>query len=287
MPQKKSSRPLRDSMTHPNLTEQYRTDVNLRIRIETHQRYGIGPPLEPAIDSVLGMTADESLLDIGTGPGDFPLRVRRSGHRGRLVGVDSSPGMIAKARSANGNVDFLEADAQSLPFADESFDAVTARHMLYHVTDIPRALSEAHRVLRPAGRFLAVTNIRDNFGDYRKALGEAADSLHGQIADVLRIVVPASDVFNEQNGPSMIESVFGKVRITFVQGALRFETAEPALRYFDSCRTMKGLSIQEWALARETFAQIIARRISAGPWIISKTVVLLSAVKNYHSNSSM
>ena len=141
-------------------------------------------------------------------PAISPFAIRRSGHRGRLVGVDTSPGMIAKANSANGNVEFLQADAQSLPFPDASFDVVTARHMLYHVADIPLALREAHRVLRPAGRFLAVTNIRDNFGEYRKALNEAAETLKGQIADVLRIVVPASDVFNEQNGPSMIASRF-------------------------------------------------------------------------------
>ena len=55
MPPKKSSRPSRDVMTQHDFTEQYKTDENLRIRIETHQRYGIGPPLEPAIDKVLNL----------------------------------------------------------------------------------------------------------------------------------------------------------------------------------------------------------------------------------------
>ena len=274
-------------MTHIDLAAQYKTDENLRIRIDTHRLYGVGPPLEPAVDKVLNLKADESLLDIGTGPGDFPMRIRQSGHRGRLVGIDASPGMVAKAKAANANVEFLQADAQSLPFPDGSFDVATARHMLYHVLDIPKTLREAHRVLRPAGRFLAITNISNNFAEYRSALHEAADTLKGQIADVLRITVPASDVFNERNGLSLIESVFGNVSTTFVEGALRFETAEPALRYFDSCRTMKGFKPDDWALARNAFAQVVARRLTDGPWIISKTIVLLTATKSDHNKSSI
>jgi SAM-dependent methyltransferase len=264
-------------MMHHDLTAQYKTDENLRVRIETHRRFTVGAHLEPAIDQAIALQSRESLLDVGTGPGDFLHRLRRSGHRGRLVGIDASPGMIAKAKSLGTGVELLQADAQSLPFPDGSFDVVTAHHMLYHVADIPLALREVRRVLRTGGRFLAVTNARDNMGDYRKALGEAADQLTGQIADVLRIVVPASDVFNEQNGPSLIKNVFGNVAVTLVEAALRFDSADPALRYFDSCRTLKGFSEQEWAVARQAFAQTVARRLSAGKWLISKTIVLLVA----------
>ena len=266
-------------MPSHDLTEQYQTDENLRIRIETHRLFTVGPPLEPAIDAALALTGSESLLDIGTGPGDFPTRLRSSGHRGRVVGIDSSPGMLAKAKSAGADIEFIQADAQSLPFPDNTFDIVTARHMLYHVADIPLALAEARRILKPGGRFLAVTNISDNFGDYRKALGEAADQLKGLIADALRIVVPASSVFNEINGPPMIGKIFGNVATTFVEATLRFETIEPPLRYFDSCRTMKGFGPEDWKIAREKFAEIVQQRVARGPWLVSKTVVLLTATK--------
>lgn len=265
--------------TRHDLAEQYKTEENLRIRIETHRLYTVGPPLEPAIDRTLNLSLDDSLLDIGTGPGDFPVRLRKSGHRGRIVGIDSSPGMIAKAKSAATDIEFLQAEAQSLPFDDDCFDVATARHMLYHVSDIPRALRETHRVLRPTGRFLAVTNILDNFAEYRAALHEAASTLTGQIADILRIAVPVSDVFNEKNGPGLIESVFGNVTTAFVEACLRFETAEPALRYFDSCRTMKGFTPEDWIPARRAFADVLDRRLANGPWMISKTVVLLAATK--------
>jgi SAM-dependent methyltransferase len=263
-----------------NLAEQYANEQNLRTRIETHRLYTVGPPLEPAVDKVLNLQPQESLLDIGTGPGDFPQRLRRAGHTGRLVGVDASPGMIAKAKSAALNIEFLQADAQSLPFPDESFDVITARHMLYHVPDIPRALREAHRLIRPGGRFLAITNILDNFGDYRRALHEATASLYGsQAADAMRVLVPACDIFNEKNGPALIENVFHNVQVNFVEASLRFETAEPALLYFDSTRTMKGLSVEQWDVFRQAFAKIVAARVASGPWLISKTVALLSATK--------
>jgi SAM-dependent methyltransferase len=264
-------------MSPHSLTEQYRSDENLRIRIETHRLYTVGAALEPAIDAALALNGTESLLDIGTGPGDFPIRLRSAGHGGKIIGVDSSPGMIAKAASANVNINFLQADAQSLPFAKESFDIVTARHMLYHVPDIPRALAEARRVLNPRGKFFAVTNTHDNFAEYRAALGEAADELKGRIADTLRFLIPVSQAFSEINGPPIIQQIFGNVTTTLVRSALRFESSDPPLRYFDSCRSLKGLSDAEWALARAKFADALDRRLASGPWLVSKTAVILTA----------
>jgi SAM-dependent methyltransferase len=267
-------------MADPLVTEQYKTDENLRIRIETHQRYTIGPPLEPAIDKALNLIGNESLLDIGTGPGDFPGRLRRSGHRGRLLGIDASPGMIAKAKSANPGVEFLQADAQSLPFPDDSFDVVTARHMLYHVPDIPLALREVYRILRPDGRLLAVTNAHNNMRDFYEACRQTADALRGKIADETRIATRIAPVFTEQNGPAFLSQIFCNIQIIHVEAALRFETADPAIRYFDSCRTFRGLTPEEWQIAHDTFANIVTQRLANGPWLISKTVILLTAKKN-------
>jgi ubiquinone/menaquinone biosynthesis C-methylase UbiE len=267
-----------------DVAAQYQSDANLRARIDIHRLYTVGPPLEPAIDAALGLSGNESLLDVGTGPGDFPIRLSKSGHRGRIVGIDLSAGMIAKARSAGAGVEFFQADSQALPFPNDTFDVVTARHMLYHVPDIPRALSEARRVLKAGGRFLAVTNTHDNFGEYRAALAEAADQIRGRVADALRILIPVSHAFSEINGPEMVEKVFGNVETMRVDSALRFESAEAPLRYFDSCRTLKGVSIEDWELAREKFAEAIQRRVAKGAWTVSKTAVLILATVSRKSD---
>src|SRR5687768_1380215 len=76
------------------LAAQYATAESLRARIETHARYSVGPSLEAAVDAALALCGGEDLLDVGTGTGGFPARLRREGHRGRLVGVDASAGMV-------------------------------------------------------------------------------------------------------------------------------------------------------------------------------------------------
>jgi ubiquinone/menaquinone biosynthesis C-methylase UbiE len=97
----------------------------------------------------------ESLLDVGCGTGSFLARLRTSGHHGPLTGLDSSPA-AARACAAVPGVRAVTGDAVRLPFPDGAFDVVTARHMLYHVSDVRAALAEARRVLRVGGRFVAL-----------------------------------------------------------------------------------------------------------------------------------
>lgn len=263
------------------LRDQYDTDANLRARIETHQRYGVGPGLEPAVREALAMKGDESLLDLGTGPGDWPGSLRRDGHRGRLVGIDLSAGMIATARSKYPQVEFLRADAQSLPFDNSSFDVVTARHMLYHVPDIPRALRETRRVLKSGGHFLAVTNAAGYMSEYLDLLVEAANALGGAEADAMRSVVStwASGGFSNVNGPELIRSAFGNVKVSTIDSALRFESPEPVVRYFNSTRTLRGIDESQWARIAEQVRIAVSRHLTSGPWTVSKRVVLMSAAR--------
>ena len=90
------------------------------------------------------------MLDVATGPG---LVAAAAGERGAsVVGVDVSERMLALARRLHPDVDFRHGDAESLPLADASFDAVVASFLMLHVGRPERVAGEFARVLRPGGR---------------------------------------------------------------------------------------------------------------------------------------
>jgi len=104
-----------------------------------------------------------ALLDLAGGTGDVALRVAAAGGRGtRATVVDVNPDMLAvgRARAAERGfddvVDFVEGNAEALPFPDRSFDAVTIAFGIRNVPRIEAALAQTYRVLRTGGRFLCL-----------------------------------------------------------------------------------------------------------------------------------
>jgi arsenite methyltransferase len=108
------------------------------------------------VRSCLAAAPGERILDVGCGPGFLSAELQQEvGPAGSVVGVDSSPAMLAlAARRCRGrqNVTFHEGDATSLPVADASFDGAVCVQVLEYVADVPAALRELYRALRPGGR---------------------------------------------------------------------------------------------------------------------------------------
>ena len=100
----------------------------------------------------------ERVLDLGSGAGtDSLVAAQMVGPEGRVVGIDMTPEMLAKARSAADelgatNVEFVQGEAESLPFRDASFDVVISNGVIDLIPDKDVAFSELHRVLAPGGR---------------------------------------------------------------------------------------------------------------------------------------
>ncbi len=143
--------------------QQYKTTDLLQIRVETHQRYSEAPrDVDAECAAVLGLAGDEALLDVGCGPGVFLRYPRGRGHRGRLAGLDQPAAMVAEAgraaQDAGAVIEWLTGLADALPFADGQFAVLCARHMLYHVPDIPAALGEFARAVGSGGVVFAATN---------------------------------------------------------------------------------------------------------------------------------
>lgn len=106
----------------------------------------IGPLLD-AVDLRHGAR----MLDVATGPGYVAAAAAERG--AKVVGVDFSAPMVARARTIYPTVEFQEGDAEAIPFPDGSFDAVVMNFGMLHLARPERAMSQAARVLKPGGRF--------------------------------------------------------------------------------------------------------------------------------------
>jgi SAM-dependent methyltransferase len=107
-------------------------------------------------------------LEIGSGTGYFSLNLLQAGVVSQATCTDISPGMLrtlaTNAQRLGLDVRTARADAESLPFADGSFDLVLGHAVLHHLPDLNKAFAEFHRVLAPGGRIL-FAGEPSRFGD--------------------------------------------------------------------------------------------------------------------------
>ena len=108
------------------------------------------PALGAGVLARLAVTPGERILDLGCGDGTLTVQIAELG--ATVIGVDSSPAMIATARARG--LDARPMDISALAFADE-FDAVFSNAVLHWVRDADAALAGIYRALRPGGRFVA------------------------------------------------------------------------------------------------------------------------------------
>jgi demethylmenaquinone methyltransferase/2-methoxy-6-polyprenyl-1,4-benzoquinol methylase len=102
----------------------------------------------------------DRVLDAACGTGDLAIADLRAG-AGRVTGLDFSEAMLARARK-KAPLEWVQGDLLALPFADGTFDATTVGFGVRNVADLPLALEELRRVLRPGGRvgILEITQPR-------------------------------------------------------------------------------------------------------------------------------
>ncbi len=118
-----------------------------------------------------GAAPGTKVLDCATGTGDLALAFKRTvGPAGRVVGTDFCAEMLerapAKAAAAGLEVEFAQADAQALPYADRTFDVASIAFGIRNVDDPVKCLREMARVVRPGGRVVVL-----EFGQPRGVFG--------------------------------------------------------------------------------------------------------------------
>jgi ubiquinone/menaquinone biosynthesis C-methylase UbiE len=122
---------------------------------------------------LLALVPGERVLDIGVGPGLLAHDLARLvGETGRVTGIDLSPDMVAVAQNRLRDMPQAElrtGEATVLDIPDASLDAVVSTQVFEYVVDVPRALAEVHRVLRPGGRVLILDT------DWRSLVWHSSD----------------------------------------------------------------------------------------------------------------
>jgi SAM-dependent methyltransferase len=135
-------------------------------------------PVGPVVLDEIGVRAGDDLLDVGAGSGGtvaIPAALRGA----RVVAADITPELFEhgrrRAAEAGVDIDWVEGDAQDLPFADASFDRVTSTFGAMFAPDHARAARELVRVCRPGGRVGMATWVNEGFaGELSRLTGSYA-----------------------------------------------------------------------------------------------------------------
>lgn len=189
---------------------QYRTDRNLAAR---QSIYAYQHPRVDLVATVLERAAlrgDETVLDVGCGNGRYLAALAGRGHRGPVLGVDLSVGML---RTAGVAAPLVAGDAAALPLRDGSVDVALAPHMLYHVPDPAAAVRELYRAIRPGGRVVVVLNAADHLRELRTLLDRPGERL------------------DLDAGRALLAEAFGPVERLDLVGELRVPDAGPIEAY--------------------------------------------------------
>jgi len=255
-------------------TDQYKDSSNLDARVAIHQRFSTNPYgwFNWVFDILLKLPEDAKILELGCGHGllwkENASRVPAGWH---ITLSDLSSGMLDAAWRnlvvTGRSFQFKEIDAQSIPFEDESFDAVIANFMLYHVPDRPRALYEIKRVLKPGGTLIAAT-VGNNH------MKEMMDYLQQVHAD--NIWTSYANPFTLENGLEQLQSVFEDVALTRYDDGLNVTEVEPIMAYIRSSMRATELSESEVARVRVNLEQELKEK---GSILIQKDSGLFEAVK--------
>ncbi len=219
--------------THVN--ELYVSKDTLSIRVHLHHKYSTNPyGWANWVFDQYELFPGMRVLELGCGTGAvwadhltvLPQDIS-------ILLTDFSSLMLDKARAAmksDKRFDFAQVDIQAIPYGVDSFDAVIANHMLYHVPNIEKGLCEAARVLKPGGVFHATT-----IGDRtQRELRDLYAPFRGRVS----FTDAKSSPFTLENGESQLRRHFADVVRREYIDSLRVTDPDDLLDYIQSLQTL-------------------------------------------------
>ncbi|NWG08335.1 MAG: methyltransferase domain-containing protein [Chloroflexi bacterium] len=254
--------------------DQYRDSSNLDARVAIHQRFSTNPYgwLTWVFDRLLTLPANARILELGCGPAYlWKENASRIPAGWDITLSDLSSGMLDAAWRnlvvTGRNYKFREIDAQNIPFEDETFDAVIANHMLYHVPDRAKAIAEIQRVLKRGGRFFATTVGAHHMEEMNVWLDAAGGGNY-----VSRVV----HGFLLENGMEQLKPFFSQVTMTRYEDNLCVTEVEPLVAYIHSAVAASDLKKDRLEALKLEWQSMLKQK---GEIFISKDSGLFEAIK--------
>jgi ubiquinone/menaquinone biosynthesis C-methylase UbiE len=180
----------------------------------------------------MNLKGNEQILEIGCGNGNLWRGQEEKIPPGcHIVLTDVSEGMISDAKEHLARKEcfsFRNMDCQEIAYEKESFDVITANHVLFYVKDMKKALSEICRTLKEDGVFYCSTYGREHMKEISRLVKEF-DS---------RIVLSQVDlyeIFGLENGKEQLLPYFSEVEMIPYEDALEIDDVKPLLSYILSC----------------------------------------------------
>lgn len=222
------------NMEH-TLVEQYKTSVNLNVRIELHRRFSHNPiPWFSWLAAQIDINHAQTILEVGCGNGELWQQIPVDKLKDKQIYVtDISAGMVEDAANNLKKVgmDFFSyevADCQILPYTDGRFDLVIANHVLFYVKNICETVKEIGRVLSDHGVFYCSAYGKDHMKEIT-ALVQEFDSR------ITLSEVALYELFGLEQGQVLLEEEFEEVEQMMYDDYLLVDEAEPLLDYILSC----------------------------------------------------
>lgn len=253
--------------------EQYKDSANLDARIALHQKFSTNLQgwQSWVFDQLLGLPPTANILELGCGSAALWTESAKRIPAGWTITLsDISDGMLDSAwrnlvitRRA---FKFEKIDAQSIPYADGTFDAVIANHMLYHVPNRRQALKEVRRVLKDGGVLFVATLGQNHMRQMWDLLEQAGSAKRYEV----------TSAFNLENGMEQLREFFPRVELSHYQDNLRVTEVAALMAYIRSM-----ISLADW---QEGAFHFIERELMEmikknGGIFIEKAAVLFKALK--------
>lgn len=256
------------------LTDQYRDSSNLNARIQLHACFSTNNyDWQLWVLDQFDIPSESLILELGCGPGTL---WSRNGSRipdsWYIILSDFSLGMLRNAEQKLCEIQhsfkFVELDAQMIPFANDSFDAVVANHMLYHVRNKSAAISEVCRVLKPGGKFYAATNGQNHMRELREMMAQFDPNILPSISD---------RSFTLDNGLDQLSEYFSYIELKRYEDSLAITEVKPLVAYVASMNSSGTLRNKNKLLE---FSRFIEQKMASDGVInISKDAGMFIALR--------